>query len=308
MYTFKFAQICLRGLLILLVLQSIVASPRYMRDVDDEDEIPGRNEDFIHFIKNSTNSFCTCGRSVLQNRFCNNDFAIVGRKFGPTTRFYGDPEYEGLHYGGVVIPVLVQQVFRGSMKVHSIVNLHYILGSHCGVDRSSIPEDDQLFLITGSPCFQNKFLKRKNKYNVSPSLDNEEGKEMFLVTSCGDCIKLNTLTRTQIAGVFLNYYCGDMAIKTPTVYVTQDAPSSNDTCYFHYSKAKCYDKYAICLSIDGVGTWRAIHRIPAIPPVLAAIPADLREMVKSNNGLGDQDFFEYCIFHIDLPSPEIPIY
>ncbi|VUZ48205.1 unnamed protein product [Hymenolepis diminuta] len=305
MYTFKFARICVRGLLILLVLQSIVASPRDMGYVDEEDQIPGTNEAFIHFIKNTTNSFCTCGRSVLQHRFCNNDFAIIGRKFGRTTRFYGDPEYEGLHYGGVVIPIAVQQVFRGSMKVHSIVNLHYILGSHCGVDRSSVPEDDQLFLITG---FQNKFLKRKNKDDVSPSLADEEGKELFLVTSCGDCIKLSTLSRTQIAGVFLNYYCGEMAITTPTVYITHDAPSSTNTCYFHYSKVKCYDKYAICLSINDVGTWRAIHRIPALPPVLSAIPVDLHEIVKSNEGLGDQDFFEYCIFHVDLPSPEIPIY
>lgn len=44
------------------------------------------------------------------------------------------------------------------MKVHSIVNLHFILGSHCGVDRSSIPEDDQPFLITGSPCLILDFL------------------------------------------------------------------------------------------------------------------------------------------------------
>lgn len=75
--------------------------------------------------------------------------------------------------------------------------------------------------------FQNKFLKRKNRDHFAPSLDDEEGKEMFLVTSCGDCIKLNTLSRTQIAGVFLNYYCSEMAIKVreihnfPTLFVSK---------------------------------------------------------------------------------------
>nr|CUU99198.1 hypothetical transcript [Hymenolepis microstoma] len=229
MGTSNFYRIWFNLLLILLAVQMVVTVPLGNTDEGeaDEDNIPGTDEAFRDYMRNTTNTFCTCGASVLQRRFCNNDFAIVGRKAGQSTRFVEDPEYKGMHYAGTVIPVAVDQVFRGPMKVNTIVNLRYIMGSFCGVDRNSIPEDDQRFLITG---FQYKFFKRKK------ITSEREGKELFLVTSCSDSLKLDTLSVTQIAGVFLNYYCGGTSITNPTVYVNQDEPNDTSTCYFHFSQ------------------------------------------------------------------------
>ncbi|VDO07146.1 unnamed protein product [Rodentolepis nana] len=274
MRSFKLIRLWLRLLLVLLATQMVVTVrlDNTNEAKVDEDDIPGTDDAFRAYMKNATNTFCTCGISVLQRRFCNNDFAIVARKVGPSTRFVEDPEYVGMKYAGVVIPVAVDQVFRGPMKVNTTVSLRYVMGSFCGVDRNSIPEDGQRFLITG---FQYKFLKRK-KTTGEP-----EGMELFLVTSCSDSMKLETLSVTQTAGVFLNHYCGDTSITNPTVYLTQNKPKDTSTCYFHFSQAKCFNN------------------------VLAKIPVELREMVKAHNaaGVSDQDLFYNCLFHVNLPPP-----
>ncbi|KAM3184819.1 hypothetical protein ACTXT7_007624 [Hymenolepis weldensis] len=213
MYVSKFSRICLY-ILLLVALQWVALVPFSSGDMEDEEEdIPGTNEEFNRFMKNKTNTFCTCGISVLQKRFCNLDFAIVARKSGKTVHFYGDPEYEGLNFGGLIIPVDIQHVLRGSMKVNSTVNLHYIQGLYCGIDRKSIPDDDKPFLITG---FQYEFLKRQKKAENS-TLSERESKELLLVTSCSDSIKLDSLTYTQIAGVFLNYYCSDISLEVKQI-------------------------------------------------------------------------------------------
>ncbi|VDL19001.1 unnamed protein product [Hymenolepis diminuta] len=214
MYVLKFSRICLYISLLLLALQRVALIPFSSDDAEDEEEdIPGTNEEFNRFIKNKTKTFCTCGTSVLQRRFCNLDFAIVARKSGKAVNFYRDPEYEGLNFGGLVIPVNTQHVLRGSMKVNSTIDLHYIQGFYCGVDSKSVPDDDKPFLITG---FQYKFLKHRKKAENSTLFD-RESKELLLVTSCSDSIQLDSLTYTQIAGVFLNYYCSDISLEVKQI-------------------------------------------------------------------------------------------
>lgn len=70
-----------------------------------------------------------------------------------------------------------------------------------------------LFLLIG---FQYEFLKRRKKADNS-TLSEREGKELLLVTSCSDSIELNSLTYTQIAGVFLNYYCSDISLEVKQI-------------------------------------------------------------------------------------------
>lgn len=74
MYGSKFSRICLY-IFLLLALQRVALVPFSSGDAEDEEEdIPGTNEEFNRFIKNKTKTFCTCGISVLQRRFCNLDF------------------------------------------------------------------------------------------------------------------------------------------------------------------------------------------------------------------------------------------
>nr|CUU99199.1 hypothetical transcript [Hymenolepis microstoma] len=63
--------------------------------------------------------------------------------------------------------------------------------------------------------------------------------------------------------------------QNPTVYVNQDEPNDTSTCYFHFSQVKCFNN------------------------VLARIPVELREMVKTHavGGVTDQDLFYNCLFH-----------
>lgn len=154
---------------------------------------------------------------VLGNEALFYSIVITGRKAGEIKQIYMD--LLGVRHGIAIVPIAVNHVVRGPMVVNTIVNLFYLVDSSCGVDSNSVPKNDESYLITGrSPCtlilmiyyllFYFEYLYAFLGYQYKRrSAGARKGKEPFFVTACSDSMKLNSLTITQIGGVFSQLYC-----------------------------------------------------------------------------------------------------
>ncbi|VDL58448.1 unnamed protein product [Hymenolepis diminuta] len=177
-------------------------------------------------------NICSCENTILQQRFCDYDFVITGRKAGEIKRINMD--LLGVRHGISIVPIAVNHVVRGPIEVNTIVNLFYVVDSSCGVDSNSIPKNDESYLITGY-----RYKRR--------STGARKGKEPFFVTACSDSMKLNTLTITQIGGVFSQLYC-----------LREYKPITKDFCSFPLYAASCFSKYRICLDTNNTAEWNSI--------------------------------------------------
>lgn len=75
---------------------------------------------------------------------------IMARKAGPITHFYGDPESFRKPHAGLIVPMFVQQRFRGPYENGSLIFVHFITGrDDHGVQRAFIPFYDHPFILTG---------------------------------------------------------------------------------------------------------------------------------------------------------------
>lgn len=150
--------------------------------VDQNDYVPPKEIEFIGINGNPIIALCHCELTTLQEKFCNRNFSkcvlltcnyvfyrsakeltsflliihkgIVGRKIGPITHFYGNPKSNGVPMSGLIVPVRVEQVFEGPINVDTVIHIYYFMNTDdCRVNRSSIPQDYQPFLITGQSDF-----------------------------------------------------------------------------------------------------------------------------------------------------------
>ncbi|VDM31704.1 unnamed protein product [Hydatigera taeniaeformis] len=151
-------------------------------------------------MRQHTRSFCTCGNDILQSRFCKQDFVIVaGRTPTQSRTFYRTSGPNLLHFAGTILSLEVKQVLKGPLEANKTVDVHFIQGTACGVTPPMIPTKKANFLITGFRlCF--------------PSCDktlhyhNQQTTQLFLVTRCSASMPLESLSITQIAGLFLGLY------------------------------------------------------------------------------------------------------
>ncbi|KAM3172237.1 hypothetical protein ACTXT7_014961 [Hymenolepis weldensis] len=188
---------------------------------------------------------------VLGNEALFYSIVITGRKVGEIKRTYMD--LLGERHGIAIIPIVIDHVVRGPIEVNTTVNLFYLVDSSCGVDSNSIPKNDESYLITG---YQ---YKRR-------SAGARKGKEPFFVTSCSDSMKLDTLTMTQIGGIFSQLYC-----------LRGYKPITKNTCTFPLYAAPCYSKYHICLDTNNTAEWHAILYLRDMED----IPKKLHNFVKN---------------------------
>ncbi|KAM7542408.1 hypothetical protein Aperf_G00000012481 [Anoplocephala perfoliata] len=148
-------------------------------------------------LRKRTKKFCSCGLALFQRKYCSSDFVVVAKKSSvEPQRFYPDPSWEDFNYAGLAVSLLVQQVLRGSVGLGRNIVVHFIQGSVCGVPSDMIPDGDEVYIIAG---FRHTFFKNGPK--------SKETKELLLVTRCGTSEPLETLSITQLSGVFLNLYC-----------------------------------------------------------------------------------------------------
>ncbi|KAL5109009.1 Transmembrane emp24 domain-containing protein 4 [Taenia crassiceps] len=227
------------------------------------------------YMRQHTRSFCTCSNDILQSRFCKQDFVIMARRTSTEPRtFYRTSGPKLLHFGGIILSLEVKQVLRGPLEENITVDFHFVQGAICGVTPSMIPSKMANFIITGFRlCFPSC-----DKIHHHP---NQQTTQLYLVTRCSTSMPLESLSITQIAGLFLGLYsCNQESCREPRPYFWEPPQQSTSapTCYYHYSARRCYNRFGLCTKSflnQSICTFRAVNRIPNNPAVLAKIPPEI---------------------------------
>ncbi|KAM7542887.1 hypothetical protein Aperf_G00000012437 [Anoplocephala perfoliata] len=99
-------------------------------------------------MRNRTKMYCSCGPSLFQRKYCSSDFVVVAKKSSVKPQpFYPDPDWEDFNYAGLAVPLVVQEVLRGSDALSDNIVVHFIQGSICGVPTDVIPDGDEAYII-----------------------------------------------------------------------------------------------------------------------------------------------------------------
>ncbi|KAM7542826.1 hypothetical protein Aperf_G00000012457 [Anoplocephala perfoliata] len=160
-------------------------------------EFGSAREAMANHMRNKAKNYCSCGPSLFQRKYCSSDFVVIAKKSSVMPqRFHPDPDWEDFNYAGLAVPLVVQEVLRGSDGLSNNIVVHFVQGSVCGVPPHVIPDGDGAYIIAG---FQHTFFKSDPK--------SDETKKVLMVTKCSISKPLEALSATQIAGAFLNLYC-----------------------------------------------------------------------------------------------------
>ncbi|KAM7532693.1 hypothetical protein Aperf_G00000130067 [Anoplocephala perfoliata] len=105
-------------------------------------------------MRNKTKKYCSCGPSLLQRKYCSSDFVVIAKKSSvKPQRFYPDPDWVDFNYAGLAVPLVVQEVLRGSDDFSKNIVVHFIQGSVCGVPSDMIPDGDGAYIIAARGSF-----------------------------------------------------------------------------------------------------------------------------------------------------------
>ncbi|VDD75032.1 unnamed protein product [Mesocestoides corti] len=253
-------------------------------------------------MRQHTRSYCTCGEALLQSKFCKHDFVVVAKRKSPRTqRFNGIHGSGPWHFAGTVITLSVEHVVKGSLEVNKNADFHFIQGSTCGVTPHMIPRENSTFLITG---FHLRF-PGCDKVHQDNCL---QTKELFLVTRCSASQPLESLSITQVAGLFLDLYsCSAGSCSELRPYFWEPLPQSPTpfTCSYSYTALRCYTRFALCTKSSltpNTCTFRAVNRIPTSQSVLAKLPPVLHPTIHGAlaSQVTDEHRFRACLRHSGL--------
>ncbi|KAM7542695.1 hypothetical protein Aperf_G00000012535 [Anoplocephala perfoliata] len=105
-------------------------------------------ENLEKHMQNKTKKYCSCGPSIFQNKYCSSDFVVIAKKSSVKPQpFYPDPKWADFNYAGLAVPLVVQEVLRGSDALSKNIVVHFIQGSVCGVPSGMIPDGDGAYII-----------------------------------------------------------------------------------------------------------------------------------------------------------------
>ncbi|KAM7543185.1 hypothetical protein Aperf_G00000012496 [Anoplocephala perfoliata] len=253
-------------------------------------------------MRNKTKKYCSCGPALFQRKYCSSDFVVIAKKSSVKPQpFYPDPKWADFNYAGLAVPLVVQEVLRGSDALSKNIVVHFIQGSVCGVPSDMIPDGDGAYIIAG---FHHTFFRSNPK--------SDETKKVLLVTKCSISEPLKTLSLTQIAGAFLNLYCRVPSCES-RVYFEGSPPSEsekNQACFYPFEARECFSKFTICSKFPPkaeVCEAKAINRLHPTPRILEEIPSELHEKVKESHTskVNDEQRFRNCLMHV---GESIPLY
>ncbi|KAM7542643.1 hypothetical protein Aperf_G00000012516 [Anoplocephala perfoliata] len=99
-------------------------------------------------MRNKTKKYCSCGPALFQRKYCSSDFVVIAKKSSVKPQpFYPDPKWADFNYAGLAVPLVVQEVLRGSDALSKNIVVHFIQGSVCGVPSDMIPDGDGAYII-----------------------------------------------------------------------------------------------------------------------------------------------------------------
>ncbi|KAM7535957.1 hypothetical protein Aperf_G00000100020 [Anoplocephala perfoliata] len=244
----------------------------YLYNVTDEEEVQSNREDWENYVRDRKGKNCVCLLDLFQSKYCSADFVIIAKQYGKPWRFSHDPQWKDFNYAGLVVPVEVQRVLRGPMEPNRVEVIHFVRGIFCGIPRDRIPNGNQSFLVAG---FRRTFF-RSDEYK---HFGYKETKSVYLVTKCGVSEPLQSLSLTQMTGVFMGLYWGKSSCESKEIYKGSSVkPGSGDErrCYFPIDGRECY-------KVD----------------VLKAFPPELHEKViessTSSAEMNDEEKFKACL-------------
>nr|CDS28910.1 conserved hypothetical protein [Hymenolepis microstoma] len=252
----------------------------------------------------ATRKYCSCGMSVLQSRFCNQDFMILAyvnverqRPFWSLSQIAeSNHSSPGFPFSGTIIPSKVIKTIKGPLEKNQQINIYFTQGSHCGVSDDAFPRRSGKYVLSG---FRIELPGCKKVPCHLPT-------EIFAVTRCGWSQPIEDLTLTQISGLFLKgYHCGT---KQCTMLPSLLKPKNNtqvnrDVCYFEYSLPRCYSRYTMCVRVADKNngppycTLRSMRKLSATPKVLRHIPPEFHNTIRNTQlaRVSDEDLFTNCL-------------
>ncbi|KAM7541513.1 hypothetical protein Aperf_G00000046091 [Anoplocephala perfoliata] len=122
-----------------------------------------------NYMLNKKRAHCLCGPILFQRKFCSSDFVIVAKKVSEPKRFGYDFDWIEFNYEGLVVPMLVQRVLRGSVEPNKVMSVHFVRGSYCGGPPEAIPVGDKSYIVAEESSKSNcqvKPVSKKDAYAV----------------------------------------------------------------------------------------------------------------------------------------------
>ncbi|KAM7542041.1 hypothetical protein Aperf_G00000012443 [Anoplocephala perfoliata] len=133
-------------------------------------EFESAREAMANHMRNKAKNYCSCGPALFQRKYCSSDFVVIAKKSSVMPqRFYPDPDWEDFNYAGLAVPLVVQEVLRGSDALSDNIVVHFVQGSVCGVPPHVIPDGDGAYIVAAQMCE----AKSVNRLHPTPRLLNE---------------------------------------------------------------------------------------------------------------------------------------
>ncbi|KAM7542907.1 hypothetical protein Aperf_G00000012603 [Anoplocephala perfoliata] len=272
--------------------------------LEDDVDFGSSHEAMEYYMRREKSKACNCGPIPFQKKYCTSDFAITAKKFsGEPQQFFPDSNWTGFNYSWLAVPLVVQQRLLGSVGPEVNIVVNFVLGSICGVPRKKIPDGDRTYIVAG---FRQKIFDS----------DGKQTKEVLLVTKCGISQPLESLSLTQLAGFFFNWYCSKASCHTEFDHEgpPRNLSSRKKACFYPYEGRKCYDRFTICARFsERVPACEAqsVNSLPPTQSTLKNFPPEVHGKLKEffDSKVNDGQRFGACLeqFGVAIPVDDSPL-